>query len=280
MKVVIAIAKGPFTFHTWRGRIVALTLVFAAVVLTQLGGFIAWAASGLIGIYSSNAARVFIVSMASVVLYIVCSIVIFPVVAKWANRIPLNCYSSTSNIQPQSLIYCLANRHYVTDELAVAIQELSATLHQRLPGRVIRYLDAGFPLGSGFPMLPHLSHGDGRRLDLMFLYTDNAGNPVKGNGLFLGYFSFVEPPESAVPQCQNTWLSLRWDFEWLQPLLSKPRFDVDGTRVLLETILENKRIQKVLLEPHLKKRLNNHSVKVRFQGCNAARHDDHMHIQF
>ena len=34
-----------------------------------------------------------------------------------------------------------------------------------------------------------------------------------------------------------------------------------------------------LLEPHLKKRLRLEARRIQFQGCRAARHDDHMHIQ-
>jgi hypothetical protein len=38
-------------------------------------------------------------------------------------------------------------------------------------------------------------------------------------------------------------------------------------------------IEKVFIEPHLKNRLQLTSPKVRFQGCHAARHDDHVHVQ-
>ena len=36
----------------------------------------------------------------------------------------------------------------------------------------------------------------------------------------------------------------------------------------------------LLLEPHLKTRLKLEKYdKIRFQGCRAARHDDHIHVQ-
>ena len=36
---------------------------------------------------------------------------------------------------------------------------------------------------------------------------------------------------------------------------------------------------KVFIEPHLRRRLGVESSKLRFQGCRAARHDDHIHMQ-
>ncbi len=38
-------------------------------------------------------------------------------------------------------------------------------------------------------------------------------------------------------------------------------------------------LEKVLLEPHLVRRLGLSSPLLRFQGCRAARHDDHLHLQ-
>lgn len=38
-------------------------------------------------------------------------------------------------------------------------------------------------------------------------------------------------------------------------------------------------IGKLFIEPHLKTRLKLTSNKIRFHGCQAVRHDDHMHVQ-
>jgi hypothetical protein len=38
-------------------------------------------------------------------------------------------------------------------------------------------------------------------------------------------------------------------------------------------------LQKIFIEPHLKNALGITDGHVRFQGCRAARHDDHVHIQ-
>ncbi|MGO1080022.1 hypothetical protein [Inquilinus sp. CA228] len=38
-------------------------------------------------------------------------------------------------------------------------------------------------------------------------------------------------------------------------------------------------LERILLEPHLVRRLGLSSPLLRFQGCRAARHDDHLHLQ-
>ena len=54
----------------------------------------------------------------------------------------------------------------------------------------------------------------------------------------------------------------------------------ERTRELLRLLVEHPSIQKILIQPHLKKRLDLEGYdKVRAQGCQAARHDDHVHVQ-
>lgn len=47
----------------------------------------------------------------------------------------------------------------------------------------------------------------------------------------------------------------------------------------LQILIEDKRVEKLFIEPHLKTRLRVESPKIRFQGCRSARHDDHIHFQ-
>ena len=44
--------------------------------------------------------------------------------------------------------------------------------------------------------------------------------------------------------------------------------------------IQNKAIKKIFIEPHLKTRwgLKNYQ-KIRYHGCHAVRHDDHIHVQ-
>jgi hypothetical protein len=66
---------------------------------------------------------------------------------------------------------------------------------------------------------------------------------------------------------------------WLQPLFPDRPFDPGRTAALTEALLDDPRVAKVFLEPPLATRLGLDSDKLRFQGCRAARHDDHIHVQ-
>jgi hypothetical protein len=44
-------------------------------------------------------------------------------------------------------------------------------------------------------------------------------------------------------------------------------------------VIQNPHVKRIFLEPHLKLRLDlSDQPKVHFQGCWAARHDDHIHV--
>lgn len=69
---------------------------------------------------------------------------------------------------------------------------------------------------------------------------------------------------------------------WLQAYLPKMQLDETRTSAALHWLVEagpNYGLERILIEPHLATRLGVLSPLVRFQGCRAARHDDHIHIQ-
>ena len=57
------------------------------------------------------------------------------------------------------------------------------------------------------------------------------------------------------------------------------QFSKKGTQELLKLIIKQKDVGKIFIEPHLNTRLNLTSQKVRYHGCQAVRHDDHIHFQ-
>ncbi|MBT5432773.1 MAG: hypothetical protein HOL02_18890 [Rhodospirillaceae bacterium] len=70
---------------------------------------------------------------------------------------------------------------------------------------------------------------------------------------------------------------------WLQPLWPYAELDQARTRAMLEWLVgpgQNHGVVKVLLEPHLESSLGLENPLIRFQGCRAARHDDHLHVEF
>ena len=70
-----------------------------------------------------------------------------------------------------------------------------------------------------------------------------------------------------------------WDLDWLQPLWKTFELEPQRNRLLVETLARDPRVAKIFIEPHLKQSLGLTSDKIRFQGCRAARHDDHIHLQ-
>jgi hypothetical protein len=264
---------GPLAWPTWRGRLAGLLLVVLLTLLTQVGGLLAWPALGL----GSRRERRRRDALVLLVLFQALGLLLVPPLAEATGRVGLPCFRDGA-LGPRSLVYCVGHRRYVEPELAREVSAIAAQVAEQHPGTVVRYLDAGFPFLDGFPLLPHLSHHDGRKLDLALLYEDKDGNPIDGGGSPLGYFGYVPVPEGTQPACRPSLFDLRWDMQLLQPLLA-PRLDEERTETLVRAASRRERIGKLLLEPHVQRTLGVSSDKVRFQGCRAARHDDHVHIQ-
>ena len=90
----------------------------------------------------------------------------------------------------------------------------------------------------------------------------------------IGYFAF-ETLAAADP-CPAVWLTLRWS--WQVPLRGV-QLEPARTTALVRALLADARVGKVFVEPALADRLGLADPKLRFQGCRAARHDDHVHVQ-
>lgn len=60
-----------------------------------------------------------------------------------------------------------------------------------------------------------------------------------------------------------------------------PDWQLDRPRMTtaLNWLANDPRSGKILIEPHIPQSLNLSHPKIRFQGCRAARHDDHIHLQ-
>lgn len=54
----------------------------------------------------------------------------------------------------------------------------------------------------------------------------------------------------------------------------------EANRYLLIELAKHPKVRKIFIEPHLKERLGlSQYDKIRFHGCHAVRHDDHIHIE-
>jgi len=218
-------------------------------------------------------------------------------------RVALTCdANSEKNYVVMHPLYCWFNRNYVTPVNRNMIDALGNDLNKQFPDTKLPVLDANFPFIDGFPLLPHLSHDDGRKVDFAFFYQDNGGNYLPGVMRSpIGFWAFEEPNADETQPCfgRNDWITMRWDMGFLQPLW--PDYELEDERMqfmlswfanrtlgsgLVDFDYEQSlnvgygyAIEKVLLEPHLKERYEGNSDVLRFQGCRAARHDDHIHVQ-
>lgn len=272
------------------GLFILMVLVLTA--LTQVGGailifstLVVWSIfpSGRLGRVRAFLTHLF----AFVLLYAAICLLLLPPVAQLNGRVALQCFSSErQGYGALSPLTCIFNRHYVVPKVAEAVAKAAAAVGKAQPGSVVAYLDAGFPFVDGFPLLPHLSHRGGRDIDLGYFYIDPSGRYLPGAGRSpVGYFGFEQPLEGATLPCKDDskLVSLRWDLDWLQPMLRPYRLDEMRTAELLTwLVLEgpNYGVSGLIIEPHMSERLGVHSQLIRFQGCDAARHDDHVHVDF
>lgn len=232
-------------------------------ILTQLGG-LAW-------ILSRATQRPLI---AFLILYATFSAAAYWSAPAITNRVPIPCFG-TQALRSQSVLYCALNRHYVNPELFRAAQKAADDVATRFPGTQTRSLDAGFPFLTGFPLLPHLSHDDGEKLDLALYWRSEDGYQPGKSRFPMGYWGYADGSTN----CPARWTDLRWDWPWLNSILPAMRPDVPRLTHLLSSLRNDPVIGKILLEPHLQAATALNSEKIRFQGCRAARHDDHIHIQ-
>ncbi|MBC8110697.1 MAG: hypothetical protein H7Y04_06515, partial [Verrucomicrobia bacterium] len=188
-------------------------------------------------------------------------------------------------LKPATFLTCLANRHYVRKDLKITLENTAKLMNQRFPDTKILYLDANFPFFDSFPLLPHLSHNDGRKLDLSFYYKNKQTQKnTNFSPSFIGY-GFCEEPtknEQNMPEyCKKQGF---WQYGLLRKITPQTQkntlvFDAEKTKILLQLLTKNPAISLIFIEPHLKFRLGfGRNPKIGFHGCHAVRHDDHIHI--
>lgn len=153
--------------------------------------------------------------------------------------------------------------------------ETADELDRQYSGTQTLVLDANFPFSDEFPLLPHLSHDDGDKVDLAFFYRNEAGYLPGATRSPIGYFAF----EPGLTDCTPGWPTLRWDFDFIQPFWRDYELVEARNAAVLGILSNDDRIGKILVEPHLVQSLDVAHPKIRFQGCRAARHDDHIHLQ-
>ncbi len=188
----------------------------------------------------------------------------------------------SDRISPTNYMTLILNRNYVKPELNQLLNQLDKDLEGT--EITINYLDANFPFIDEFPLLPHLSHNDGEKIDLSLIYERSDGTITDQQKSMSGYGVFENPKPNETDQisiCKKSGY-IQYDFpKYLTfgRIHSDLKFSEKGTKKLIRAILKQPQLGKLFIEPHLKSRLKLQHNKVRYHGCRAVRHDDHIHIQ-
>ncbi|MDG2527985.1 hypothetical protein [Caulobacter endophyticus] len=269
---------------SWRrgAKLVALLGgALALTILTQVGGL-----ALLITAWIAKLRRwpAWLSVLGFVAVYGAVSFLAVPPLAKLGGRERLPCVVGVNEpLGAASPLLCVLNRNYARVEVRTTVAALAGHMAQAYPGTVTRYLDAGFPFFDGFPLPPHLSHRDGLKVDLAYFYREGSGAVIDdGTASPIGYWAYERPKAGEARPCASyRRANLRWDFDALQPLATR-RADAVRTAEMLRWLSHEGRalgVKKILLEPHLKARWAPDVDMIRFQGCRAARHDDHLHLE-
>ncbi|WP_431166935.1 hypothetical protein [Tenacibaculum halocynthiae] len=263
-----------------------IILIILLTAITQIGGVI-YLISLIIKPYLINRTRLnkkIVFSGVFIIMYFLFSVLIIPPVAKSYGREALPVFSN-KNLKPLNIMTCILNRHYVRPELKENIKSVAKKMNKKYPNTILSYLDANFPFYNGFPLLPHLSHNDGKKLDIAFFYKDKSDNELnKKTPSFMGYGVFEEPKKGEYNAPKNCKDKGFWQYSILENFVPQWKkedmvFDSKRTKSMVQFMLQEKNTGKIFIEPHLKTRMGLQNNKIRFHGCRAVRHDDHVHLQ-
>lgn len=143
------------------------------------------------------------------------------------------------------------------------------------PDAIVHFMEASWPSGKR-PMPPHLSHGDGRQIDVALFYETTDARPLPRPPTPSGYYAFEPMRPDDFDPCVGR---IRPGDNKDPPTTRQWRLDEARTKTLIRALLDDRRVRRLLLEPHLKARLGfAHEDRIRFPGCNTLRHDGHVHV--
>ena len=263
-------------------------LVVLLTLLTHIGGVI-YLLSRLAFPFlnrrvSNRVLRACYISSVFLILYITFTFLLIPSIASHFGRVPMPLFTS-GNIQPVNIVTCILNRHYVRTDLKDVAIKVANEMNQQFPGTTLNYLDAGFPFFDEFPLFPHLSHNDGKKLDIALYYTiASTGKETNSCPSFIGYGISEEPGADEVNTALTCGTQGFWQYSLMKKMLPQSNkknyvFDAVRTKDVIQLFCAAPNIEKIFIEPHLKTRMGLTNGKIRFHGCQAVRHDDHIHLQ-
>lgn len=267
--------------------IILILLVLLLTIITEVGGIILLFSIPIFRLIDRkqiyNWVKPFLKFFSFFAIYLAFSFFILPLIAKPFDRVPL---TGIKNVKPLNYWTIILNRHYVKPELKTLIKSSFEKFIDLHPNSTISYLDACFPIGN-IPLIPHLSHKDGKKLDLAFFYLDKKTNEELNRKApsVIGYGVFEDPFPNEINKPKECKDMGYWQYRFLETIVPQNNkenmiFDLSRTKDLIKIIATDKLVNKIFIEPHLKIRLGlTDFEKIRYQGCHSVRHDDHIHIQ-
>lgn len=254
-----------------------IILFFILTILTQIGGIVYLFSLFISKKWNRNLRCKTIIVF--IVFYLFTTLLIVPMIAPIFGREKVK---HSNKISPTNHMTVLLNRNYVRPELNRLLEQTEKEL---IGSNIeIHYLDANFPFLNKFPLLPHLSHNDGKKMDISLIYETNDGKITTKQKSISGYGVFENPRKNEYNQIKKCLKSGYFQYNYPKYLTfgeinSELVFSEKGTSTLIKSILKNNLLGKLFIEPHLKTRLNLKDKRIRYHGCRAVRHDDHIHIQ-
>jgi len=260
-------------------RTVILLLVLFLTILTQIGGLVYLISIFLLKKQTKKRKQKQLGLFIG--LYLTTTFLLIPNIAPFYGREKIE---ETNTIQAHSFIYKLANRNYVRPELNKVLKKIASELKNNHPGIKLIYLDANFPFFNKFPLLPHLSHNDGKKIDASLLYENTNSELINKKPSISGYGVFENPTQKEQQQTNRCKEKGYWQYDFSKyftfgEINKEIKFSNKGTASLIKIIANQDEVEKIFIEPHLKNRLHLTNPKIRFHGCKAVRHDDHIHFQ-
>ncbi|WP_224478957.1 hypothetical protein [Winogradskyella vincentii] len=245
-------------------------IVIVLTILTQIGGLM-WLLC-LIICYKWKKKKRYVFP----ILYLAFNLFVIPITAPLFGRTKLPVTSNT--LKPHNLIYPLLFRNYVSKELNSLLLQSSIDLAHL--GIRVTYLDANFPFIDGFPLLPHISHDDGNKIDIAFMYLEN-GKKTNKKPSTSGYGAYTSDSNPTLNYCKSIGF---WQYDITKYLTfgsnKELTLDKENTKTLIQGLLYRAKNSKIFIEPYLKKELKLQDYnEIRFHGCQSVRHDDHIHFE-
>lgn len=257
---------------------IIIIVVFLTIV-TQIGGII-YLIAVLIVNRKSQRYRLKLLSVFAL-FYLIITILFVPIIAPIFGREKIK---KLEHVEARTFITDLLNRNYVRPELNTSLQKIASGLNEKHDGIKLIYLDANFPFINKFPLLPHLSHNDGKKIDVSLIYNNEEGKLTNQKPSISGYGVYEGPKNGEYDQIERCLEKGKWQYDFpkyitfgtIYPNLT---FSEKATKDLILEMLKQPSTGKIFIEPHLKTRLKLQHDKIRYHGCQAVRHDDHIHLQ-